>query len=175
MLAVLMVFGLSGCGDDPAKEYKDMNEYVSKYFLAYVSEDYYQMKKLLPDKLIQGDSDLENAKKGDKPEEKTKREKMRDKYSITGFDKFYEEDGCMLYLVEYYNYHTGSKKEPLVFAVGKQDDRPTLLSNPYGNYVTFSQFSDKYTGRMFPKHLKQLMSENPDNMFVVKEYPGEGE
>ncbi|WP_269919981.1 hypothetical protein [Caldifermentibacillus hisashii] len=173
MIVSMLVFGLYGCNEKRPTEYEEMNEYVNEYFLAVVQDDYYQMKQMLPDELIQGEYGLENAKETDKPEDKDMKDKMGDRYSITGFDKFYKETGTILYLVEYYNYLSGNEKEPLIFAVTKENDKPTIIGGIFGNYVSLSKYSDKFSGRMFPRHLRKAMEEYPEHVFIVKEYPNE--
>lgn len=151
----------------PSDDYKEFNETVEDYFFATVSKDYYTMKQYVSDEVLKESNSLKEAKEGDSPHDPRMLEEMGDRYSITGFDYFYDEHDEIYYLIEYYNYESGNES-PLIFAVKKKGD-DYILMNGFGRYVKYSEFGSTVK----PSHLREAMEQYPEHVFVVKEYPGE--
>lgn len=167
---VLLGVLLNGCANQiniaPTEKYKNFNDTVEKYFLSTVSEDFYQMKQMVSGEVLTESIQLQEAKEGDSPHDPQMLEEMGDRYSITGFDYFYEEHGEIYYLVEYYNFRSGNEKSPLIFAVKKEGDDYVLM-NGFGRYIAYSKFGSTIK----PSDLKKAIEENPEHVFVVKDYP----
>lgn len=155
----------------PASNYEEYNKVMEEYALAVISDDYYKMKQYLPDNQIQGELWLEEAKENDEPQDLEMLEKMDDRYSIRGFDYFFEEHGVLYYSVEYYNFKSGHTHQPLVFGVTKVDDNQFHVMNTFGiGEIRNSHIKNtKFT--FTPMSIKEAMDENPENIFTVKEYP----
>lgn len=169
----VMIILLSSCGQKEIAptNYKEFNKTMENYFLAVVEEDLYTMKQYLPNKIIEQNPSIKNATKNDKPSEPDMKENMGDKYSIKGFDYFYEDYQEIYYLIEFYNYQRNDK-ESLVFGVRKEND----------DYMVFSAFGHGGIGGSHVKEfndgdyftissIKKAMREYPEHTFVVKEYP----
>lgn len=159
----------------PSDEFKDYNETAENYFLAYVEEDYYTMKKYLPDELIQGDYRLEEAQENDTPLDKETKENMGEYYGIYGFDYFYEDYGVIYYLIEFHNFRSGHPRQPLVFAIGKNDDKYEIQSSKYGKQVVAKHLEEVNNGdfAVSPMDMKKIIENYPEHSFRVKEYPEE--
>ena len=154
----------------PSDNYEPYNEAVVSYLQSLIERDYNEMKNYLPDEDIQGDSYLANAKKGDIAERTDVLEKMGDKYSVVGFDYFYESHNEIYYSIEYYNSNSGHERQPLVIGIKKSDNNYYVI-NKYGiNNIPLLHLND-IDGDFTPMGMKEILKKHPDNVFVVKEYP----
>ncbi|MFD2658457.1 MULTISPECIES: hypothetical protein [Gracilibacillus] len=152
-------------------DYEDYNTVMEDYFLAYVEEDLYTMKQYLPEDIIEQNIGLKQAEEGDGAKKPDMKENMGVNYSIKGFDYFHEDYDEIYYSIEYYNYKRDGK-ESLVFGVKKENDDYKVFSAFGHGGIGGSHVTDFNNGDYFnPSNIKEVMSENPDNTFVVKEYP----
>lgn len=173
LLLAFTFFLISGCkGQEvtPSK-YKDYNETMEKYFLAYAEGDLYTMKQYLPLQIINENTNIKNAKENDKPQKPERKEKMGDKYSITGFDYFYEDYGEIYYFIEYFNYERNDIAK-LVFGV-KEDNDKLIVFNAFGvGGIGNSHVKEINNGGYFTiSSIQEAIKKYPEHAFVVKDYP----
>lgn len=179
IVIVILVSFMTACHNeesfapsDNSDNYEPYNEVVISYFESLIERDYNEMKKYLPDKEIQGDSHLANATEKDMPERTDVLQEMGDKYSVVGFDYFYESHNEIYYSIEYYNSRSGHERQPLVIGIKKTDDGFCVI-NKYGiNNIPLLHLKD-IDGDFTPLGMKEILNKYPDNTFVVKEYPEE--
>jgi hypothetical protein len=167
---------LSACknGNELApKEYDEYNQTMEKYFLAMVEKDLFTMKQYLSQPIIDQNPSIKNAEENDTPKRSDYKENMGDKYSIKGFDYFYDEFGEIYYSIEYYNFKR-ERNDSLVFGVRKENNGLKVF-NAYGlGGIGGSHVKEVNDGGYFTlSSIKEAMRKYPEHTFTVKKYPGD--
>lgn len=170
-LLLVLVSGCMGQQQIAPHNYKEYNETIENYFLAEVEEDLFTMKQYLSEELIKANPSLERAKEDDVPKKSDVKREMGDRYSIKGFDYFYDDYNEIYYSIEYFHYKRNDT-ESLVFGVRKENEEYRVFDVFGIGGIGGSHVKEINNGGYFtPTSIKQVMKQYPEHTFVVKEYP----
>lgn len=170
---IILLFAVIGCSkNQPSSstvkdnKHKKFDVIAEEYFLAQGSKDFDAMKKLLPESEIKEDTELLNGKKGIILNSQFK-EQIKGKYTITGFDYYYQSRHQVIYLFDYVDTVT---KNPHVFGIYgvEKKGKKYFVMNRFDFKISGSHFQND-TG--FPylriSSLKELMDKYPSNVYQV--------
>jgi hypothetical protein len=170
-LFLMLLSGCMGQQQIAPSDYKGFNDTIENYFLAEVEEDLYTMKQYLSEELIKANPSLGQAKEGDVPKKSDVKKEMGDRYSIKGFDYYYDDYKEIYYSIEYFHYKRNDI-ESLVFGVRKEADGYKVFDVFGIGGIGGSHVKEINNGGYFtPSSIKQAMKKYPEHTFTVKEYP----
>ncbi|MEC1158699.1 hypothetical protein [Cytobacillus horneckiae] len=161
---ILMLISCNG-SNSHAPSYDGFDSTVEQYFVAATIKDFDTMKEYLPEALINEDQELLGAEKGEIlfPQYK---EKLKDNYSIKGFDYYYKDFNQILYLIEYTDPVTSNRLFSIYGVENKKDGYQMM--NRYDLKISGLHFKEETSqSTITVSDLRELMEKHKNHVYSV--------